>query len=250
MDQERFTDTRDAVLSSQRERNGIGTLGEKTLHAVLKAYCEPSADSREIKIGRYVADIVGENGSIEIQTRDFNHLRRKLEAFLPCADVTVVYPIAQTKFLCWINEETGEVTAKRRSPKIGKPVDIFPELYKIKPLLTDPHLRFRILLLEVTEYRYLNGWSKDKKKGSSRCDRIPDKWFSEIALDRPADYAVFLPDELPVPFTSKDYAKTVKRNGHLAQTALNVLNEVGAVKRVGKTGNLYLYKINTLVLEE
>jgi len=243
MDRERFTAAKNAVLSTERERNGIGTLGEKTLHAVLKAYCEPSADSREIKIGKYIADIVGENGIIEIQTRDFNHLRKKLEAFLPCAEVTVVYPIVQTKFLCWINGETGEVTEKRRSPKIGKPVDVFPELYKIKPLLTDPRLRFRLLFLEVTEYRYLNGWSKDKKKGSSRCDRIPDKLLGEIALDRPADYAVFLPDELPVPFTSKDYAKAAKRNVHLAQTALNVLNEVGAVKRVGKTGNLYLYEM-------
>ncbi len=243
MDQKRFTDARNAVLSAERERNGIGTLGEKTLHAVLKAYCEPSADSREIKIGRYVADIVGENGIIEIQTRDFNHLRKKLEAFLPCAGVTVVYPVAQVKYLCWINEETGEVSEKRKSPKIGKPVDAFPELYKIKPLLTDPHLSFHLLLLEVTEYRYLNGWSKDKKKGSSRCDRIPERLLGEVTLDCPADYAVFLPDALPVPFTSKDYAKAIKRNSHLAQTGLNVLYEVGAVKRVGKTGNLYLYEI-------
>ncbi len=244
MDREHFTAAKNAVLSAERERNGIGTLGEKTLHAVLKAYCEPSLYSREVKIGRYVADIVGENGIIEIQTRDFNHLRKKLEAFLPCAEVTVVYPIVQTKFLCWINEETGEVTEKRRSPKIGKPVDVFPELYKIKPLLTDPRLRFRLLLLEVTEYRYLNGWSKDKKKGSSRCDRIPDKLLGEVNIGCPADYKPFLPENLPVPFTTKDFAKAVKRNLKTAQTALNVLYEVGAVRRVGKTGNLFLYEIN------
>lgn len=245
IDQRRFCEARDAVLAGEREKNGIGTLGERTLHAVLKAYCEPMDDRREIKIGRYVADIVGEDGIIEIQTRDFNILRKKLEAFLSCTDVTVVYPIAAVKRLCWIDGETGEVTGNRKSPKTGGIIDAVPELYKIKPFLTNPRLRFRFMLLELTEYRYLNGWSKDKKKGSSRCDRIPDRLLGEVCIDRPADYAAFLPEELPSPFTSKDYAKAIKRNIKLAQTALNVLNEVCAVKRVGKTGNLFLYEINS-----
>lgn len=242
IDQRRFCEARDAALAGEREKNGIGTLGERTLHAVLKAYCEPMDDRREIKIGRYVADIIGEDGIIEIQTRDFNVLRKKLEAFLSCTDVTVVYPIAAVKRLRWIDAETGEVTGNRKSPKTGGIIDAVPELYKIKPFLTNPHLRFRFMLLELTEYRYLNGWSKDKKKGSSRCDRIPERLLGEVCIDRPADYAAFLPEELPSPFTSKDYAKAIKRNVKTAQTALNVLSGVGSVRRVGKKGNLILYE--------
>lgn len=55
----------------------------KTLHAALKAYYEPDAESHEIKIGRYIADIVGENGIIEIQTQSFDKLRKNSRLFYP-----------------------------------------------------------------------------------------------------------------------------------------------------------------------
>ena len=66
MDCNRFQQACRQARESLRGQNGIGTLGEKTLHAALKAYYEPDAESHEIKIGRYIADIVGENGIIEI----------------------------------------------------------------------------------------------------------------------------------------------------------------------------------------
>ena len=81
MDCNRFQQACRQARESLRGQNGIGTLGEKTLHAALKAYYEPDAESHEIKIGRYIADIVGENGIIEIQTQSFDKLRKKLEAF-------------------------------------------------------------------------------------------------------------------------------------------------------------------------
>ncbi len=242
MDNKRFSDALEAVVGKQRERCGIGTLSEKTLHAVLKRYFEPGEDGREIKIGRYVADIVGENGIIEIQTQGFDKLRDKLAAFLSCTRVTVVYPIPRAKYLCWIDPETGEVTGKRKSPRTGTVCDAFPELYKIKPLLKHPNLRLCLVLLELTEYRYLNGWSKDKKKGSSRYERIPDALVDEIYLDNADNYQKLLPQNLPSPFTARDYAKAAKISLRTAQTALNVLFFVGAVERTGKRGNTILYE--------
>ena len=53
-----------------------------TLHAVLKNYYEPFEQNHEIKVGRFVADIVGEQGVIEIQTRNFGNLLEKLDNFL------------------------------------------------------------------------------------------------------------------------------------------------------------------------
>lgn len=97
MDRNRFQQACMQARESLHGQNGIGTLGEKTLHAALKAYYEPDAESHEIKIGRYIADIVGENGIIEIQTRSFDKLRKKLEAFLSVAHVSVVYPVAAVK---------------------------------------------------------------------------------------------------------------------------------------------------------
>ena len=115
---------------------GIGTLNEKTLHAVLKLYYEPSQARHEIPLGSYVADIVSEEGIVEIQTRALNKLRDKLLYFLSVSrHVTVVYPIAHTKWLCWIDGETGEITKRRKSPKTGSVYDAFYELYKITPFL-------------------------------------------------------------------------------------------------------------------
>ena len=41
----------------------------------------------------YVADIYKDGEIIEIQTRQFNRMRGKLQAFLPLYPVTIVYPI-------------------------------------------------------------------------------------------------------------------------------------------------------------
>ena len=82
MNKHNFQDACDFVIGKDREKMGIGTLSEKTLHAVLKQYFAPNINDQEIKIGRFVADIVGENGIIEIQTQGFDKLRDKLAEFL------------------------------------------------------------------------------------------------------------------------------------------------------------------------
>lgn len=231
--------------SAQSGVNGIGTLGEKTLHYILKQYYEPDESKQEIKVGRFVADIKNDAGIIEIQTRGFHNLRRKLEAFLPEYEVTVVYPVALTKWLLWIDESTGEITKKRKSPKVGIPCEICWELYKIKSLLLNPNLHFRIPLLQVEEYRILNGWSTDGKKGSTRYERIPVALTETIEISSLADYRKLLPHNLPEIFTVKDFQKAAKMSLHMAGIALHVLNWVGAVKRIGKTGNSYLYHAQT-----
>ncbi|MBR1563704.1 MAG: hypothetical protein IJ645_10920, partial [Ruminococcus sp.] len=106
MDKLRFAEVCEQIVGAERARNGIGTLGEKTLHAVLKTYFEPDPDSQEIRVGSFVADICCENGIIEIQTRQFYRLVKKLEAFLEYADVTVVYPLCPVKYVRWHDPET------------------------------------------------------------------------------------------------------------------------------------------------
>ena len=242
MDKQKFKEACKSIINIEREQNGIGTLGEKTLHAVLKQYYEPDKANHEIRIGSFVADIVTDSGIIEIQTRAFDKLRNKLAKFLEISHVTVVYPIPKTKWLLWIDERTGETTKKRKSPRQGRIFDIIPELYKIKPLINHVNLRLCIVFIDMEEYRYLNGWSKDKKKGSTRCDRVPIDIADEVYINNTADYIKFIPDELSDGFTSKDYKNATDTNLLTAQTALNILNHIGVVRRVGKQGNLYIYE--------
>ncbi|SDM55055.1 hypothetical protein [Acetanaerobacterium elongatum] len=243
MDKQQFLQACKTVINaSPVPGRGIGTLGEKTLHAILKHYMEPDTAKHEIKLGGYVADIASETGVIEVQTRNFNSLRSKLACFLEHNEVTVVYPIASTKWLVWVDPETGETTAKRRSPKRGNYCEVFYELYKIKPLLLHPRLKLCLMLIDMEEYRFLDGWSENKKRGSSRYNRIPTELIDELTINTPADYGRLIPNSLPEAFTAKDFAKAAKLSPKSAQTALNVLHSVGAVINIGKRGRSYLYQ--------
>lgn len=243
MNQLRFQEACDRVIDNVREENGIGTLGEKTIHAVLKHYYAPDVSHHEQRMLGFVADIFNGEEIIEIQTRNFNALRRKLDAFLPEHDVMVVYPIPHIKWLRWINPESGEVSSKRKSPKIGTHYQVFHELYRIKQYLPNPRLHFCFALLDVEEYRLLNGYGKDKKKGSSRNDGIPVAFAEEVMIDSPKDYMCFLPIDLPDEFTVSDYQKATKLPKSEAGTALHILNYIGTIEQIGKRGRSYLYKV-------
>lgn len=243
MDQKAFQAAKEKIIGADRQRLGIGTLSEKTVHAIVKNYYEPDEDHQEIPIENYVADIYSDGKIIEIQTRQFNKLRDKLNAFLPLYPVTIVYPIPREKWLIWIDEESGDLSKPRKSPLKGTPYMVFPELYKIKMFLKDPNLRFRLILMDMEEYRLLNGWSKDRKKGSSRYDRIPKELVEEIEISRPEDYMQFVPYELDGQFTVKEFGKAAHISVSLARIVLNILYFMGTVERTGKQGNSYLYEI-------
>lgn len=242
-DTERFEKAKEKVIGKERQRRQIGTLSEKTVHAVLKNYYEPDEDKQEIPIEGLYADIFTGTEIIEIQTRNFDKVREKLKRFLPIYPVTVVLPIPDTKWLIWIDEETGELSKKRKSPKKGNVYQAFPELYKIKPYLKEKNLTIILVLMDMEEYRLLNGWSENRKKGSSRYDRIPTNLTQETILSCPKDYMQLLPPDLPEPFTSIQFAKEVHINKSLANVTLNILHDLQIVKRIGKKGNAYLYEI-------
>lgn len=241
MDSALFKQAVDTVIDHEKIDIGIGTLGEKTVHAVLKNYLSPDSSCHEIKIKNYYADIYSEDGIIEIQTSNFNKLRKKLSVFLELTNVTIVYPIPSTKYLRWVNVDTGEVSPPRKSPKKGTPYMVFPELYKIKDFLTHPNLRLHIILLDLEEYKLLDGWSKDKKKGATKSDKIPLAIANEVHIHNISDYEKLIPDTLSKTFTSRDYKKESGLYKAHANIALNVLHNIGALNRIGKEGRYYIY---------
>ena len=226
----------------EKTYTGIGTLGEKDLHALLKLHYEPDVSKHEQKVGTYVADILNEQGIIEIQTRQLHKLRPKLNAFLVENRVTVVYPIVANKTLAWIDPDTGEVTKKRRSPKRGQLIDAARELYALKMYLLDEKLVIHLHFVDVHETRWLNGWSDDRKKGSHRANQEPQLIKECIVLNEPMDYRQFIPADLSELFTSKDLAQLLKAPLHKVQTLINVLHHVGVIQKVDKQGRLNVYR--------
>lgn len=242
MNDDQFNQVINDYQKSENPLKGIGTLQEKILHAIVKRVYQKDNQNHEIKLNGYVVDIFADNKVIEIQTRQFNKLRNKLTKLLPEYPVTIVYPIPYTKYLSWIDPLTGESTKQRKSPKQGTLYDSVYELYKIKMFLTHPGLSIHLVFIDMLEYRLLNGWSDDKKKGSWRNDRIPLQYRHTIEISKQLDYLQFLPLELNETFTSKEFMKISKTSKRITQVTLNILQSNKLIEVIGKQGRLNLYQ--------
>lgn len=244
-DKIKFDEACRTVNSGGRLIKGIGTKCEKSVHAVLKNYYEPFHDSQEQKIGGYIADIVGENGIIEIQTGHFTALKEKLKAFLPVSRVTVVYPVYTKKRIITLDGETGEIKSRRTSPLKETAYEIFPNLFSIAEFLTNENLSFIITLLEADELRIPPQSIGRKKRHRNRLsviDRIPTALTDEIHIDTPRDWEKLIPCLFDEDYTTEDLAKAAGIPRETAQLALSALFKGGVVTRTGKKGNAYTYR--------
>ena len=242
-DYEAFVNAKDKIIGKAHNNKGIGTLSEKTLHAVLKLYYEPDEDKHEVAMSGYYADIYNDKGIIEIQTLQLNKLRDKLSVFLQDYHVTVVYPLPFNKWLSWVNPDNGEVQGRRKSPRHFTEYDAFYELYKIKSYLKNPNLSINLVLMDMEEYKLLNGWSYDKKRGSTRYDRVPVGIRRIVKFDRIEDYMQLVPADLKEDFTVKDFAMAAGVSVEASRYTLNILNYLEIVKRTGRVKNGYVYNV-------
>ncbi len=231
------------VMDAGRARQGIGTLGEKSVHAVLKEYIDPRPLCHEVPVGPYVADVCNEEGFFEIQTRDFARLREKLDFLLEKAPVTVVYPVAGRKWVIWV-EADGSLSPRRRSPKSPTAAAILPELYKLKAMLPKPGLRFWVTVLEVEDYRLKDGDGEDRKKGATKFDRLPVSLLDEVWLEEPRDFLKLVPESLPEEFGAREFSKAARMSLSGARAAVNVLRALDVLHLAGKKGRVYVYRRN------
>ncbi len=240
----RFKAACSKVISlTPRERHGIGMQSEKTLHAVLKNYIDDNEDHQEIPVDNYIADIYHDGKITEIQTAQMGAMRAKLSRFLPQYPVRIVYPIPAEKWIIWIDPDTGELLKRNKSPLRGSFFHAFKELYRIRPFLRDQNLSLELLLIDLDEYRLLDGWSRNKKRGSHRYERIPLRLRDRLVLTCPQDYMMLVPEGLPETFTSADFARAVRFSKKGISTVLLLLTEMGVVTRIGKKGHSYLYQV-------
>ncbi len=259
LDYERWQKAKDKIIGEERARQQIGTLSEKTIHAVVKNYYEPDEDRQEIPIEGKCADIYiapqggidsisldGTRGNIiEIQTRQWEKLKPKLEVFLKDYDVTVVLPIPDHKQIIWIDPDTGELSKPGVNRRYSNDYTGFPEIYRIRQFLTNPHLHIRLLYMDMIEYKLLSGRSADRKKyGAVRYDRMPTNLTKEYVLERPEDYMMFVPEGLDKEFGSADFAKKAGINTRLTGYVVGLLFQLGILERVGKgKRGAYIYRV-------
>ncbi len=230
-------------VTSDRQRPTIGTLSEKTIHAVIKLYTEPDEDRHEIPIGTHVADIYSDEMIYEIQTQNFKRLREKLDEFLPCYSVTIVHPIIRKKKIFWIDPDTGEMTIPKRStPRKGSFESGVEEIYGIRDYIGNPHLKVRLILIDADEFRLKDGYGKDNKKYGKWIDKVPTDIIDEKEFERPEDYLQFLPDNIPEEFTVKD-AVACGMKSEYASLIIGFLFRINVIDKIGKRGRAYLYRL-------
>lgn len=213
---------------------GIGTLGEKTLHAALKNYYEPDHRLHEVRYKGLVADIMRDGEILEIQTGSFFHLRRKLELF--CADnsVTVIYPIARSKTIITVDPDTGAASSRRRSPKKGSPYEAYAELIHIMPFLKEPNLTVRGVMVDLDEYRIVHSGKAGRRKSYTRTERIPTAFGEEFECGARAGWRALIPSEIETMdyFTIKDFSGFSGLTYYRANAAIKVLCAAGAAERI------------------
>lgn len=231
-----------ALVEIQKDK--IGLLKEHTLHRVMKFYLCSDEKYHEIKIGKLYADVLINDCIYEVQTKAFNLMRNKLDLFLPSYNVTIVYPIAYRKNI-YMTNSFGEVVSVKKSPKKGQVLDIFFELYKIKNYLKHDNLHFKIIMLNMDEYRVYTDKVRWHSKGYERENQIPNEIVEIYDINKSTDFIdILLSYNLPSTFDSKMFSKITKLTMNRASTALNVLTYLEVVCRIGKQGNSYIYKIN------
>lgn len=246
---------------SDDEYEGIGTLAEKQMHAAIKRFICPDEvcheipldkgervgeigeDGKKIKKRRFVADILKDGNVYEIQTGMLAPLTEKIKWILANTDynVTVIHPIAETKWVNVINSKSCEIDKRYRSPVKGKLNDIAHELYAIKELIPSPRFCLVILMMEAEQYikgANKQGRSRPKHK---RYELIPVNLLRAHIFRSLEDYKVFIPDELEREFTVKTYSLHSKIHGMDAYSAVHSLCDMGLLKESGKIGRAQAY---------
>lgn len=218
----------------------IGGLNEKALHADLKAWYQRPGDQVEVKVDGFFIDIVRDDLLIEIQTRNFSSLKRKLLALTHQHQVRLVFPIACEK---WIikQDADGQPISRRKSPKRATPLHLFTELVSFPDLMAHPNFSLEVLTVQEEEVRRHNPRLNWRRRGWTTHERRLLQVTARHCFRTPDDCAALLPDGLPDSFTTKDLAEALDQPRWLAQKMAYCLANMGALTHVGKQGNTRVY---------
>ena len=235
--------------NSGRARDNIGELREKMLHSVIKSTVAGDDGECEVRInGHNIADCLKDNTVYEIQTESLFPVRKKLEFYLKNTDyhVDIIFPIPSEKYLSWVEPESGDVHSSGKKCKRRTVADYARELNFVADYIDDPRVTLTLLYISETEYRFLDGKrSKDKKRGSTRIERVPEDLLFGEEFSQKRDFLSLLPASDR--FTRKEYMKDKKiRSVRQMYSAISILLRFGFIVEDGKRGNAICYRTEIL----
>jgi hypothetical protein len=219
----------------------ISTLNEKPLHEALKRWYARPGDMFEVPVDGFVADIARGDLIIEIQTKNFSAIKRKLEKLLVNHQVRLVYPIPREKWIVKLADDGISPVSRRRSPKRGAYEQVFYELVRLPELLKNPNFSIELLLIEEEEVRRYDGVRGWRRRGWVTEERRLLRVVDRRILNSPADMHTFIPATLAEPFSVNELAAATNNSRTLAQKMVYCLRAMDCVAPAGKKVNAILY---------
>ena len=222
---------------------GIGVLREGPLHASIKALYARPGDRAEVKVGRYVVDLVRSDGElVEIQTGSFAPLAPKLDALLDEHAVRIVHPVPAERRIVRV-DAAGEVLSTRRSPLRAGALSVFDRLVAFPSVLGHPNLVIEVLLCREDHVRApapVTVRRRTRDPGERRLVEVLDR----VELRQPPDALALLPaDGLPEPFTTRELAERAGCGVVLAQRAVYCLRLMELLEPAGTRGRAPLHRL-------
>ena len=218
----------------------IGTLNEGALHAQLKEWYRRPGDLLEHPVDGCLIDLVRGETLIEIQTGSLAPLRRKLERLLDHHRIRLVVPVPLTRRIVRLSA-AGEILSARRSPRRGRPEDVFGRLVSLPALLAHPNFSLELLLTHEEEHRRHEPGRAFRRRGWVVAGRSLVSVEGSVMLGGPQDAASLLP-AMPSLFDTADLAAAVGCERRLAQQMTYCLRTMGVLEPHGRRGRSVLYR--------
>ena len=217
---------------------------EYSLHSEIKAWYSILGDALEVKVvDGFVIDVLRDNLLIEIQTRNFSAIKKKLSMLVVGNRVRLVYPIAKLKWIVYVTK-LGEVVRRRKSPKRGKLIDLFYELVYLAHLVKNKNFSFEVLLIEEEELRCNDGKGSWRRRGVSIKDRRLLNVFDRVVFENSQGFLRFLPFNMGESFTNKFLAKKLGVSIRLAQKITYCLRKMNLISIDGRKKKELLFKVS------
>lgn len=224
---------------------GIGELREGPLHAAVKDGLARPGDAAEVRVGRFVIDLVRADGElVEVQTGGFGPLGPKLDALLDAHRMRIVHPVPHERRIVRVDDD-GVVLSARRSPRRGSWLDVFDRLVAFPSLLAHPNLTVEVLLCAEDHVRGPEaGRSRSRRRRRDPGERRLVDVVDRVELRGPADVRAQLPRELAAaPFTTRELGAALGCHLVLAQRVAYCLRALELTEDAGRRGRAPLHSL-------
>ncbi|MFC1929863.1 hypothetical protein ACFLW6_03260 [Chloroflexota bacterium] len=208
-------------------------------------YAQPN-DRFEVPVDGFVIDVVRGDLLIELQTRNFAAIKRKLTKLVGHHPVRLVYPIAREKWIVKLAKDGHDQLNRRKSPKRGASEHVFEELVSLPELLLNPNFSIDLLFVQEEEVRRHDTNRRWRRKGWVTYERRLLQVMEQRLFRVPADMGALIPSNLVEPFTASDLAFAIAKPQRLAQKMVYCLRLMGCIMQIRKRGNSILYSRVTI----